>query len=64
MKSQIKTVDAVLAEEKSYPVKNTELNNPVGIAIAVLGFRNVQYKEKLQRPISKIMNPSNIINEH
>lgn len=64
MKSQIKTIDAVLAEEKSYPVKNTELNEPVGIEIAILGFRNVQYKEKLQRPISKIMNPSKIVNEH
>lgn len=62
MKSQIKTIDALLAEEKSYPVY-VRSKEPIGIEITILGFRNVQYKEKLYRPISKIMDPSMIINE-
>ena len=62
MKSQIKTMDALLSEEKSYPV-NIRSKEPIGIEITILGFRNVQYKEKLYRPISKIMDPLMIINE-
>lgn len=63
MKSHIKTVDALLAEEKSYPIKNNQQMETDGIEIAVLGFQNVQYPEKPQRPISKIMNPLTIRNE-
>lgn len=62
MRSQIKTIDALLAEEKSYPI-NVQPKEPIGIEMTILGFRNVQYKEKLHRPISKIMDPLMIINE-
>ncbi len=63
MKSQIKTIDALLAEEKSYPISTIQLEEPVGIEIAVLGFKNIQHREKVPRPISKIMNPSTLKND-
>lgn len=64
MKSQIRTVDALLAEEKSYPVKNLDSLDPEGIKIGILGFQSVQYRERLQRSISKIINPSTRLDEN
>lgn len=64
MKSQIRTVDALLAEEKSYPVKNLDSLEPDGITMGILGFQNVQYRERLQRSISKIINPSTRLDEN
>lgn len=62
MKSSITTIDALLAEEKQFPVKeNNEIKDLGGITVAILGFENVQYRERPQRSISKIMNPANII---
>lgn len=63
MKSQIKTVDALLTEEKSYPVENPAPKEPAGVNMGILGFPYVQYREKPQRPISKIINPSTILHE-
>ncbi|TSJ41157.1 hypothetical protein [Fluviicola chungangensis] len=64
MKSEIGTIDALLAEEKSYPVENLPTTEPNGIKIGIIGFQNVQYRERLQRSISKIINPSTIIDEN
>jgi hypothetical protein len=64
MKSQIETIDALLAEEKSYQVENLQTAEPIGIQIGILGFQNIQYRERLQRSISKIINPSTIIDEN
>lgn len=63
MKSKIKTVDALLAEEKSYPGNLRSKETP-GIKIGVLGFENVQGRDILRRPISKIINPSTKLNDH
>ncbi len=63
MKSQIKTVDAILAEEKSFPIEDIQPTEPNGIKIGILGFQNVRYREKPGRIISKIINPSTKINE-
>lgn len=63
MKSHIKTADALLTEEKSYPVENLIPKEPAGVNIEILGFHDVQYREMLQRPISKIINPTTIIDE-
>jgi hypothetical protein len=62
MKSKIRTVDALLTEEKSYPVKNTD-SEPFGVRMEILGFSYVQYREKPQRPISKIINPLTMLYE-
>ena len=64
MKSEIGTIDALLAEEKSYPIKNLPAVEPNGIKIGIIGFQKVQYRERLQRSISKIINPSTIIDEN
>ncbi|MDR0803253.1 hypothetical protein [Fluviicola sp.] len=62
MKSNIATIDALLAEEKQYPLKQPhEAKDTLGIRIEILGFENVRYRERPQRPISKIVNPVNII---
>lgn len=63
MKSKIRTVDALVAEEKTYPIKQNPTQQTTGIEIGILGFKNVQYKEHIHRPISKIINLSTLINE-
>ncbi len=63
MKSQIKTVDAILADQKSFPIEAIQPTEPNGIKIGILGFKNVRYREKPGRVISKIINPSTKINE-
>lgn len=61
MKSQIKTIDALLAEKTIHPVEEISAQEIPGIEIENLGFKNVQYKEHIQRPISKIINLSTVI---
>lgn len=63
MKSKIRTVDALLAEERSYP-SNLRSKEVRGIKIGVLGFENVQGRDVLRRPISKIINPSTKLNDN
>lgn len=63
MKSKIRTVDALLSEEKKYPIEQNPTQESTGIEIGILGFKNVQYKEHIQRPISQIINLSTLINE-
>lgn len=63
MKSKIRTVDALLAEEKSYP-GNLRSKEIAGVKIGILGFENVQGRDILRRPISKIINPSTTLNDY
>lgn len=62
MKSKIKTVDALLAEKRSFP-GNIRSEKAPGIHIQILGFENVQDRDVLRRPISKIVNPSTILHD-
>lgn len=63
MKSKIRTVDVLLSKEKIFPIENRPASEIEGIAIKILGFKNVQSKEHIQRPISKIINLLTIIND-
>lgn len=63
MKSKIKTVDALMADKKKHQIEQNINHETIGIKIGILGFNNVQYKEHINRPISKIINLSTLINE-